>query len=124
MNVFYKYQALEEERIQEQNERIERIKFQQRLDAQMEQKVILYSVSFVIIRFQMKMSYFPTVLAWQEKQFNILFTMQQNEEKMAYENFLKEKKMIDEIIAKVKEEERKRILDEMHKRQVEQETIR
>ena len=50
--------------------------------------------------------------------------MQQNEEKMAYENFLKEKKMIDEVIAKVKEEERKRILDEMHKRQVEQETIR
>ena len=32
--------------------------------------------------------------------------------------------MIDEIIAKVKEEERKKILDDMHKRQVEQETIR
>ena len=32
--------------------------------------------------------------------------------------------MIDEIIAKVKEEERKRIVDEMRKRQVEQETIR
>jgi hypothetical protein len=43
---------------------------------------------------------------------------------MAYESFLIEKKMIDEVIAKVKEEERKRILDEMHKRQVEQETIR
>ena len=43
---------------------------------------------------------------------------------MAYENFLKEKKMIVEIIAKVKDEERNRILDEMHKRQVEQETIR
>ena len=43
---------------------------------------------------------------------------------MAYENFLKEKQMIDEIIAKVKEEERRKILEEMHKRQVEQETIR
>ena len=32
--------------------------------------------------------------------------------------------MIDEIIAKVKEEERKKILDDMHKRQVEKETIR
>ena len=32
--------------------------------------------------------------------------------------------MIDEIIAKVKEEERKKIVDEMHKRHVEQETIR
>ena len=32
--------------------------------------------------------------------------------------------MIDEIIAKVKEEERKKILDDMYKRQVEKETIR
>ena len=55
---------------------------------------------------------------------HILYILQQGEEKVAYENFLKEKKMIDEIIAKVKEEERKKILDDMHKRQVEQETIR
>ena len=34
-----KYKALEEERLQEQNERIQRLKFQQRLDAQMQQKV-------------------------------------------------------------------------------------
>ena len=53
--------------------------------------------------------------------FNVL---QQGEEKVAYENFLNEKKMIDEIIAKVKEEERKKILDDMYKRQVEKETIR
>lgn len=55
---------------------------------------------------------------------HILNVLQQGEEKVAYENFLKEKKMIDEIIAKVKEEERKKILDDMHKRQVEKETIR
>ena len=55
---------------------------------------------------------------------HFLYVLQQGEEKVAYENFLKEKKMIDEIIAKVKEEERKKILDDMHKRQVEKETIR
>ena len=65
-----------------------------------------------------------TIKELQGNIFYILFAVQQNEEKVAYENFLKEKKMIDEVIAKVKEEERKRILDEMHKRQVEQETIR
>ena len=54
----------------------------------------------------------------------ILTIFKQTEEKVAYEEFLKEKQMIDEIIAKVKEEERKRIIDEMRKRQVEQETIR
>ena len=32
--------------------------------------------------------------------------------------------MIDEIIAKVKEEDRKKILDDLHMRQVEKETIR
>lgn len=41
----------------------------------------------------------------------------------AYEQFLKEKNMIDEIIAEVKAEERKKVIESMVKRQVAQEEI-
>ena len=41
-----------------------------------------------------------------------------------YRHFLVEKKLIDEIIARVKEEERQRLVAAMRKKQVEAETIR
>ena len=41
------FQALEEERIQDQNEKIERLKFMQRLDAQMEQKVFIAKLYYL-----------------------------------------------------------------------------
>ena len=38
---------MEEERIQDQNEKIERLKFMQRLDAQMEQKVFIAKLYYL-----------------------------------------------------------------------------
>merc|ERR1719195_1451249 len=45
-------------------------------------------------------------------------------EQADFKQFLAEKRLIDEVIAKVKEEERNRVAAAMHKKQVEADTIR
>jgi len=79
-------QAMEAERLEEQKAKVESLRLQKSLDAQMAER--------------------------------------QKVQESDFQQFLVEKKLIDEIIAKVKEEERARMVDAMRKKQVEADTIR
>ena len=78
-------QVIQEEKEFEKKEILEKIKFKQRLDGQIDEK--------------------------------------QRKINKAYEDFLREKSLIDDIIAEVKAEERKKVIEIMVKKQVEQEEI-
>jgi len=79
-------QALEAERLEEQKAKVESLRLQKALDAQMEER--------------------------------------QKAQESDFKQFLIEKKLIDEIIAIVKQEERARVVAAMKKKQVEADTIR